>query len=97
VAARTAVHGQSVRLCQPERTAENRITVEPSLRYYTESDANGNHLTRLTPALRATYRVLNHLSLESQVLYERSKTDGPTQNDTTSNVFYYIGYRYDFQ
>jgi len=30
-------------------------------------------------------------------LYERSKTEGPSQNDTTSNVFYYIGYRYDLQ
>jgi tetratricopeptide (TPR) repeat protein len=76
---------------------ENRITIEPSLRYYSENDATGNHLTRITPALRFTYKVLTHVSLESQVLYERSKTEGPTQNDTTSNVFYYVGYRYDFQ
>jgi hypothetical protein len=76
---------------------QNRITAEPSLRYYTENDTNGNHLSRISPALRFTYKVLNHLTLESQVLYERSKTEGPTQNDVTSNVFYYVGYRYDFQ
>jgi tetratricopeptide (TPR) repeat protein len=76
---------------------ENRITIEPSLRYYNENDTNGNRLSRITPALRATYKVLKRLTLESQVLYERSRTDGPTQNDVTSNVFYYIGYRYDFQ
>jgi tetratricopeptide (TPR) repeat protein len=76
---------------------QNRVTIEPSLRYYHENDATGNHLSRITPALRATYKLLTHLSIESQVLYERSKTEGPTQNDTTSNVFYYIGYRYDFQ
>ncbi len=76
---------------------ENRVTIEPSLRYYRENDTNGNKLSRITPALRATYKVLKHLTIESQVLYERSKTEGPTQNDTTSNVFYYVGYRYDLQ
>jgi tetratricopeptide (TPR) repeat protein len=76
---------------------ENRVTIEPSLRYYSENDTNGNRLSRITPALRATYKVLKRLTLESQILYERSRTDGPTQNDVTSNVFYYIGYRYDFQ
>jgi tetratricopeptide (TPR) repeat protein len=75
----------------------NRVTVEPSLRYYTEDSADGNRLTRLSPALRATYKLLQHLSLESQILYERSKTDGPAQQDTTSNAFYYLGYRYDLQ
>ena len=51
----------------------------------------------ITPAVRVTYKLLNHLSIESQVLYERAKTEGTSQNDTTSNVFYYIGYRYDLQ
>jgi tetratricopeptide (TPR) repeat protein len=76
---------------------KNRATLEPSLQYYTEDDSDGNHLTRITPALRATYRILNHLSIESQFLYERSKTEGRNQNDTTSNAFYYIGYRYTFE
>jgi tetratricopeptide (TPR) repeat protein len=75
---------------------QNRMTLEPSFQYYIESDTDGNHLTRLTPALRATYKVLTHLSLESQVLYERTKTTGPTQNDITGNTFYYAGFRYDF-
>jgi tetratricopeptide (TPR) repeat protein len=75
----------------------NRATVEPSLRLYEESDVDGTHLTRISPALRATYKVLKHMSIETQILYERSKTDGPTQNDTTGNTFYYIGYRYDLQ
>jgi hypothetical protein len=76
---------------------QNRMTVEPSLRYYHENDSTGNHLNRYTPALRFTYKVLNHLTLETQALYEHSKTTGPTQNDTTNNIFYYVGYRYDFQ
>jgi len=76
---------------------ENRMTLEPSLQYYAENDSNGNRLTRITPALRATYKLLKHLSIESQFLYERSKTGGRTQNDTTSNGFYYIGYRYTFE
>jgi len=75
---------------------KNRMTLEPSFQYYTEADTDGNHLTRLTPALRATYKVLTHLSFESQVLYEHTKTVGPTQNDVTGNIFYYAGFRYDF-
>jgi len=76
---------------------KNRATLEPSVQYYTQNDTTGNRETRLTPGLRATYRILTHLSIESQALYERTKTRGPTQNDTTNNTFYYIGYRYDFQ
>jgi tetratricopeptide (TPR) repeat protein len=76
---------------------ENRATLEPSLQYYIENDATGNRLTRITPAVRGTYKLLKHLSIETQFLYERSKTEGRTQNDTTSNAFYYIGYRYNFE
>jgi tetratricopeptide (TPR) repeat protein len=76
---------------------KNRMTLEPSLQYYSENDSNGNRLTRITPALRATYKVLKRLSIETQFLYERSKTEGRNQNDTTSNAFYYIGYRYTFE
>jgi hypothetical protein len=76
---------------------KNRITVEPALRYYTEDDANGNHLSRISPSVRFTYKVLTHLSIESQILYERAKNEGVTQNDKTNNTFYYIGYRYDLQ
>lgn len=76
---------------------KNEMTLEPSLQFYDENDSNGNHLTRITPGLRATYKVLKHLSIESQFLYERSKTTGRTENDTTSNAFYYIGYRYTFE
>jgi hypothetical protein len=76
---------------------ENRATLEPSLRYYIENDANGNHLTRISPALRATYKLFTRLSFEAQALYERTTTDGPTQNDVTGNLFFYVGYRYDLQ
>ena len=80
---------------------QNKMTVEPSLRYYIENDSDGTHLTRISPAVRFTYKIFNHMSLESQVLYERSKSEGSGsttahQTDITSNVFYYIGYRYDF-
>ena len=54
-------------------------------------------LTRLSPSLRATYRLLPHMSLESEILLERSRSTGPIQQDTTTNTFYYLGYRYDLQ
>jgi len=79
----------------------NQITVEPSIRYYREDDSDGTRLSRISPGLRATYKLLQHLSIESQLLYERSKTDGgpqlTQQSTTTSNTFYYLGYRYDLE
>lgn len=76
---------------------QNRITIEPSVRYYIEDNADGTRLSRISPGLRATYKLLQHMSLESQFLYERSKSNGQTQQDNTNNTFFYFGYRYDLQ
>ncbi len=77
----------------------NTLPAQPGTRnvYTYDFQVSGTKLTRISPALRATYKVLKHLSIESQLLYERSKTTGPTQQDKTNNTFYYIGYRYDLQ
>ncbi len=74
---------------------ENRLTLEPNLALYHEDDSNGQSLARVTPGFRTSYRVSPRMSLEATVSYERSRNQGPVQSDTTSNVFYYVGYRYD--
>ncbi len=74
---------------------ENRLTLEPTLSVYRETDTNGQRLFRLSPSMRTSYKLTRRMSLEGTVAMERSRNEGPTQNDTTSNVFYYLGYRFD--
>ncbi len=80
--------------------------VEPSIRYFTQSDANGARSQRWSPGLRITLRPIPTLSLESDLAYERSKaesvlaatptTPATSTTQTSSRVFYFVGMRYDF-
>ena len=72
------------------------LLLEPSLRFYRQSDSAGIKQTRWSPGLRATYRVLKQLSLESELSGEYGKASGPTRDETASRLFYYLGGRYDF-
>ncbi len=73
----------------------NDITLEPSLRFYTQRDNQGVKLNRISPGLRASYRLSNRASILGESIVEHSKTDGPTNNDTTNSIFFYFGYRYE--
>jgi hypothetical protein len=70
--------------------------VEPSLKYYRQSDTTGTSSTRWTPGFRVTYRVLQKVSLESELSYEMSKTTSPSRSESSHRMFYYLGARYDF-
>jgi hypothetical protein len=70
--------------------------VEPSVNFYTQSDATGLKNTRWTPGLRLTYRAMQRVSLESEFSYQRSKLTSPTRSETSNLAFYYLGVRYDF-
>ncbi|MGE0811672.1 MAG: hypothetical protein AB7N69_13840, partial [Immundisolibacter sp.] len=72
------------------------LLLEPSLRFYRQSDSAGIKQTRWSPGLRATYRVLKQLSLESELSGEYGKASGPNRDETASRLFYYLGGRYDF-
>jgi len=74
---------------------DNRLTLEPNISLYHESDANGQRLLRISPGFRTSFKLLKRMSIEATLALEHSRNEGPTQNDTTSNVFYYLGYRYD--
>ncbi|MBX3606628.1 MAG: hypothetical protein KF788_15220 [Piscinibacter sp.] len=72
------------------------LLVEPSLRWYRQTDNAGVRIVRWTPGLRVSYRVLQQLALESELSAEFSKSSGPSRNETSDRVFYYLGGRYDF-
>jgi len=73
----------------------NDLTVESSLRVYTQRDTQDVRLTRFGPGLRMTYRASRRASLLAELLYERSKTDGPQNHDNSQSAFFYVGYRYE--
>ena len=80
--------------------------VEPSIRYFSQSDTNGTRSQRWSPGLRLTLRPIPPVSLESDLAYERSTTESvvaatPTTpatstTQTSSRVFYFLGLRYEF-
>ncbi len=78
--------------------------VEPSFRYYSQKDINGTRSQRWSPGLRLTVRPVPTVSLESDLAYERSKTQSEvpgssprsTTTQTAERFFYFLGLRYDF-
>lgn len=71
------------------------ITVEPSVRFYTQNDSQGIKTQRFTPGLRLSYKYSQRASLLGESIVERSKTDGPLNHDSSTSVFFYLGYRYE--
>ena len=69
--------------------------LEPSLRYYQQKDDTGVRLNRWTPGVRLTYR-MKQATLESELSYERTHKTGPTIDESSDRLFYYLGARYDF-
>jgi len=73
-----------------------RWQLEPSLRLYVQSDNTGMKSTRWTPGLRVSYRIGQQIAVESELSLEQSKVSGPSRNESSSRVFYFLGGRYDF-
>ncbi len=74
---------------------DNRLSLEPNLSLYRETDTSGQRLIRISPSFRTSYKLTRRISIEGTIALERSRNEGTVQNDVTSNVFYYIGYRFD--
>ena len=76
--------------------------LEPSLKLYRQTDSSGGSNDVTTLALRATYRLRQHLSLESELTLEHSNsTTAPVNGGTSSTTNasrtgYYLGIRYEF-
>lgn len=75
---------------------DNKASIEPSIRLYTQRDNTATTVLRVSPGLRLSYKVTDRASLLGEAIVERSKTDGPTNHEDSSSVFFYAGYRYDF-
>jgi hypothetical protein len=72
------------------------ITIEPSIRFYGQRSNDGLKLYRVTPGLRASYRASPQASIIGESIVEYSTTDSASGSDKTRSVFFYVGYRYDF-
>jgi tetratricopeptide (TPR) repeat protein len=72
------------------------VVVEPSFRYYRQTSSNEVRLTRLSPGLKLSYKLRERMQLEGEATWERTHTTSPTVDDTTTRVFYFVGYRWDF-
>ena len=70
--------------------------IEPSLRFSHQNENTGARTVRWAPGLRVTYKLMQQVSLESELSYERSKRTSSVQNETSDRLFYYLGARYDF-
>ena len=72
-------------------------SLEPSIRFYTQTDSSGVTLNRLSPGLRLSYKLSDRASLMGEGIYESSQTDGAGTHETSQAFYFYFGYRYDFQ
>jgi len=88
-------HGESVAYSNLTGIGE-KWTIEPSLRFYTQSDNTDTKTNRYTAVLRLTYAIRQSVSLEGEFDLERSIIDTPLQRDTATNQFFYVGYRVTF-
>jgi hypothetical protein len=70
--------------------------LEPYLRYYTQTDVAGTQIQRWTPGVRTSYRIMNRVSLESELSYEIADTQAPLRTESSTRMFYYLGGRFDF-
>jgi hypothetical protein len=74
---------------------DNKFTLEPSLRLYTQHDNQGVSMRRVSPGLRGSYNVSKKVSVMSEGMVEHSTNEGPDNNATTNSVFFYFGVRYE--
>jgi hypothetical protein len=77
-------------------TGFEKWQVEPSIRYYTQSDSAGTRVDRWTPGVRMSYRAFKQVTLESDFSYEIAETSSPTRTESAKRMFYYLGGRFDF-
>jgi len=76
---------------------DNKVSLEPSIRFYTQTDNTQTKISRISPGLRISYKLSNRANLMAEGIYETSQTDGPSNHETSESYFFYLGYRYDFQ
>ncbi len=74
---------------------DNKYTVEPSLRLYSQRDTQGISMLRISPGMRGSYNISKKISVMAEGLIEHSTNQGPTNNASTNSIFFYLGLRYE--
>lgn len=64
---------------------------------YAQNDNQGQHQTRNSPSLKASYRWGTNTSIEFNYGMENVKEDGPLRLMNSKRQYMYGGYRYDFR
>jgi hypothetical protein len=72
----------------------DELSVEPSLRYYAQTDKQGGAMSRISPSLRLSYRLSKKASVMGETMLEHTKSNTATNRDTTNSIFFYVGYSY---
>lgn len=70
------------------------LSVEPSLRYYSQTDKQDGSMSRISPSLRLSYRLSKKASVMGETMLEHTKSNAQTNHDTTNSIFFYVGYSY---
>jgi len=73
----------------------DKFSIEPSVRFYSQTDTSEIKVFRISPGLRLTWRPTLYGSIEIDALLERTKTTSPTASDTATRSFFSLGYRLD--
>ncbi len=69
------------------------LTLEPSLRLYTQKGPDEQKILRIGPGMRSSWRFTPRVSLLAELLLESSRLRAPDRRDDTNSVFFYVGYR----
>jgi maltoporin len=76
---------------------QDKWSFDLSLTYYMQHFSNvETDLTRLTPAVRVSYRWRERITFEGEVGVEKNKETGSADTIDTNRYFYTLGYRWDF-
>lgn len=64
--------------------------------FYHQTDSTDVELYRVTPTVRMDYRFLNNWTIEGSGGIEKTISTSPSQKDSTTRQFFFIGLRWDF-
>ena len=77
-------------------TPWQKFTLQPTFRYYHQTDNQGGRLTRVAPGVRVVYRLRERFSIEGEANVERTRSSSQLVEDLLTRPFFYIGWHWDF-
>jgi hypothetical protein len=71
-------------------------SLEPSLKYYEQTDNQGNKISAWTPAIRVVYQLLERFSLEGEYDWQHSHQTSNGTDSVVNRHYFYAGWRWAF-